>query len=955
MSDTSEEVVQEIKGEETEPATEEKEILEEIELKPEKQSKNKWWLYAIPYAMISAAVAIFGIAVYIGANVGKGVNIGQTAAGNDVAGTVVSGAPADDGDVTGTVADGEDAVGENGTSVGGGESTTVDGYTVYSIDGLSLAGSGYEGTEGTGNFNYGEALQKSILFYELQRSGKLPEGTRTNWRGDSCLNDGSDVGLDLTGGWFDAGDNVKFNLPMSYTATMLGWSIYEDRDAYVESGQLDYQLNNLRFVCDYFIKCHPEDEVYYYQVGDGGSDHGWWGPAELVEKQTNRPSYAVTASNPGSCVTGETAAALAVASIVFKDTDPDYSKLCLQHAESLYAFSEKYKSDSGYTAANGFYNSWSGFYDELAWAGAWLYLATDDSSYLDKAETYYPQAGQDYNWAMCWDDVHIGAAVLLAQITEKSTYTSAVEKHLDWWTTGVDGDRITYTPKGLAWLDNWGSLRYATTTAFIASVYSEWEGCPSSKVSTYWDFAVAQADYALGSTGRSFEVGFGENYPRHVHHRTAQGSYCNNMNEPGNARHVLVGALAGGPDAGDNYTDEVSNYNNNEVACDYNAGFTGLLAKLYTRYHGKTVIALGAVEEPGDEFFSEACVNVNGTDFVEIKAYVYNQSGWPARSSKDLELRYFIDLSEVYAAGGTASDIEITTAYIQNASSGGLVVWDEDSHIYYLSIKFEDGAVYPGGQENYKKEVQFRMRSLKGTWDNSNDFSYEGLSVGSMVRGTKLAVYENGKLVYGSEPAAGDHAGDSVGVGGSGGTGSGSTGGGADSGSGTGGTDSGSGSGAGTGGSTGGSGVSGTVPGESTATKGDLTITVKYNSTGSDANSISGTITIKNNGSTAVSLSGLKIKYYFTNEGGKTLEFACYHTAINGSSYRALSGCGGTFISTTENDSDTLCIISYTDADSIGSGEELTIQFCINHTDWSNMDMTNDYSALDAANIKLEF
>ena len=65
------------------------------------------------------------------------------------------------------------------------------------------------------DYNYGEALQKAIMFYEFQRSGKLPENTRNNWRGDSGLNDGADVGLDLTGGWYDAGDHVKFNLPMA--------------------------------------------------------------------------------------------------------------------------------------------------------------------------------------------------------------------------------------------------------------------------------------------------------------------------------------------------------------------------------------------------------------------------------------------------------------------------------------------------------------------------------------------------------------------------------------------------------------------------------------------------------------------------------------------------------------------------------------------------------------------
>lgn len=34
-------------------------------------------------------------------------------------------------------------------------------------------------------FNYAEALQKSIYFYERQRSGKLPKPNRVEWRGDS--------------------------------------------------------------------------------------------------------------------------------------------------------------------------------------------------------------------------------------------------------------------------------------------------------------------------------------------------------------------------------------------------------------------------------------------------------------------------------------------------------------------------------------------------------------------------------------------------------------------------------------------------------------------------------------------------------------------------------------------------------------------------------------------------
>ena len=612
----------------------------------------------------------------------------------------------------------------------------------HSVKDLTCKGKGYEGIEGTGDYNYGEALQKSVLFYELQRSGKLPANTRCNWRGDSALTDGADNNLDLTGGWYDAGDNVKFNLPMAYSAAMLGWSVLEDKKAYEESGQYEYILGDIKWVTDYLIKCHPEDEVFYYQVGDGNADHSWWGPCEVMTM--NRPSYKVTKDNPGSAVTGEAAAALAIASIVFKDTDKDYSRLCLEHAKSLYAFSDSAKSDAGYTAANGFYNSWSGFYDELSWAGCWLYTATGDSKYLDNAKTCFAKSGHDFDWALCWDDVHIGAALLLARITGDKAYKDEIQKHLDFWSCGTsDGKKITYSPKGLAWLDQWGSLRYATTTAYVAAVYSRWDGCPSDKVSVYWDFAVSQANYALGSSGRSYVVGFGENPPSHPHHRTSQGSYCDNMNEPSEFRHTLYGALVGGPDASDGYTDTVTDYCKNEVACDYNAGFTGLLAAMYSKYHGKTLIDFGAVEDvPSDEYSAECSLNVQGNDFAEIKAFIYNKTAWPARAADKLEFRYYVDLSEIYKAGGDAAGVKISTNYMQSGRVDGLKVWNEENHIYYLSVVFDDGSLRPGGQSQYKSEIQVRMTSPNGAWDNGNDFSY----------GKGAVLLDDGKLVFGTLP-----------------------------------------------------------------------------------------------------------------------------------------------------------------------------------------------------------
>ena len=106
---------------------------------------------------------------------------------------------------------------------------------------------------------------------------------------------------------------------------------------------------------------------FYGQVGEGGRDHSWWGPAEVMPMA--RPSFKITAEKPGSDLAGETAAALAAASIIFKPTDAKYAATCLEHARQLYEFAEKHqgKYSDAIGDAGGFYRSWSGFQDELAW------------------------------------------------------------------------------------------------------------------------------------------------------------------------------------------------------------------------------------------------------------------------------------------------------------------------------------------------------------------------------------------------------------------------------------------------------------------------------------------------------------------------------------------------------------------------------------------------------------
>jgi hypothetical protein len=444
-------------------------------------------------------------------------------------------------------------------------------------------------------YNYGEVLQKSLYFYEAQRSGKLPKTNRVWWRRDSALKDGVDNGIDLTGGWYDAGDHVKFGLPKAAATTLLAWGVIEYEDAYKKSGQYNYMLDNLRWVNDYFIKAHPSPNVLWGQVGKGSVDHAWWGPAERM--QMERPSYKIDASCPGSDLAGETAAAMAASSVVFRNVDSSYSKELLRHAKELYDFADQYrgKYSDCITDAAEFYKSWSGYNDELVWGATWLYMATGDQKYLDKAEKYYDSLNTEkdsnlrsYKWTHGWDDKSYGSYVLLAKLTGKDKYSQDVERWLDYWTDGYKGERVSYTPGGLAALDEWGSLRYAANTAFLAFIYGDWVK-DSGKKAKYHTFAERQINYILGSNPqqRSYVVGFGNNPPINPHHRTAHGSLFNTMSIPDKPSFVLYGALVGGPDRNDNYTDDRANYKTTEVAIDYNAAFTGAIARMYSKYGGQ--------------------------------------------------------------------------------------------------------------------------------------------------------------------------------------------------------------------------------------------------------------------------------------------------------------------------------------------------------------------------------
>ena len=71
------------------------------------------------------------------------------------------------------------------------------------------------------------------------------------------------------------------------------------------------------------------------------------------------------------------------------------------------------------TNAADFYQSWSGYNDELVWAAAWIAKATGDQDDIDKAEALWSEVGGAYSAPseVSWDDKWAMTYLLMCDVT----------------------------------------------------------------------------------------------------------------------------------------------------------------------------------------------------------------------------------------------------------------------------------------------------------------------------------------------------------------------------------------------------------------------------------------------------------------------------------------------------------------------------------------------------------
>jgi hypothetical protein len=414
--------------------------------------------------------------------------------------------------------------------------------------------------------NYAEALHKSYLFFQQMKSGRF-SSRRLAWRNDSCLECLGPEGQDLTGGYYEAGGNyLKLNFPMAWSITSVAIGLLEHKQGHIKSNELSYGLETLREAYDYFMNCRLDSQRIVMSIGLSKRDFTYFGPPESYSTAIKQRPVWVLTMNPkqrSSETCAEIAAALAVGSMVFRDIDPAYSSKLISESIEFYKFATKYPggynenkaTNEGFADIAKLYPSRS-YLDELSWAAAWIYRANQQQLYLDEARKYYRQYqnanAQACGWAYSWDEkspfLHILLGLIDPDLTNQDYYDSKAREYFDQYLPGPK-QTVPHTPKGMAYIAPWGSVRYAANTGYIALLYSKYLAARNVGTSSYrtdlYTYGKSQIDYILGKTGTSMVVGIGSKGPLLIYHKSAAYSFL--CYPQSRTYHIAYGAVSGGP------------------------------------------------------------------------------------------------------------------------------------------------------------------------------------------------------------------------------------------------------------------------------------------------------------------------------------------------------------------------------------------------------------------------
>ncbi|MFI1505366.1 glycoside hydrolase family 9 protein [Streptomyces sp. NPDC020597] len=416
--------------------------------------------------------------------------------------------------------------------------------------------------------------------------------TKTPCRTGEC-----DYTLDVSGGWYDAGDHGKYVVNGGIAVWEL-MSTYE-RSLHARTGHPDALgdgtlalpesgnrtpdiLDEARWELDFLLRMQvPAGEPLAGMAHHKVHDQQWTGlpllPAADPQKRELHP--------PTTTATLNLAAAAAQAARLYKPYDKAFAAKALKAARTAWSAAvahPKVYADPADGTGGGAYND-DDATDEFYWAAAELYLSTGEKQYADfvtaspvhTADVFLPYG---FDWSRTAAAGRLDLALVPSRLPGRDAVRRSVVRGADAYLAALTAQPygMPYAPDGNRY--DWGSSHQVLNNAVVIATAYDLTGA-----SKYRDAAVQSMDYVLGRNALniSYVTGYGEVNSHRQHSRWYAHQLDPNLPDP------PAGTLAGGPNSSIQdpyaqsklqgcvgqfcYIDDIQSWSTNETAINWNA------------------------------------------------------------------------------------------------------------------------------------------------------------------------------------------------------------------------------------------------------------------------------------------------------------------------------------------------------------------------------------------------
>ncbi|HEX9999277.1 MAG TPA: glycoside hydrolase family 9 protein, partial [Actinoplanes sp.] len=452
---------------------------------------------------------------------------------------------------------------------------------------------------------YAKLRTDALKFYYTQRSGiAIDEALRPGYSrpaghvdvapnlGDGkvpCQPGVCDYTLDVTGGWYDAGDHGKYVVNGGISTWQLLSEFEQSRGARAvsltipESGDaVPDLLDEVRWELDFLLKMQvPAGQPFAGMAHHKIHDAEWTGLPLLPDQDPKaRELHPVS-----TAATLNLAATAAQAARIYRPYDADFAARALAAARTAYAAAvanpAQLAPESDGTGG-GAYND-TKVTDDFYWAAAELFLSTGETEYAD-AVIASPEHTADvfgagaFDWASTAAAGRLDLALIPNKLPGLAAVKASVVKGADKYLAVQKAQAygVPYAPADEKW--DWGSNSTILNNLQVLAAGHKLTG-----QARYRDAVLTGLDYVLGrnALNQSYVTGYGEVSSQNQHSRW----YAKQLDPA--LPHPPAGSLAGGPNSSIQdpyaqskltgcvgqfcYIDDIQSWSTNELTINWNS------------------------------------------------------------------------------------------------------------------------------------------------------------------------------------------------------------------------------------------------------------------------------------------------------------------------------------------------------------------------------------------------